>query len=140
MGRSARSVETESRRPKGTAVSLIQAYGQQRRSRIRQSVNDIKMMPAAFRSPRARPGLGQESSLPKKSRPFLGADPHMGLHAWTKREKGRALIGNFRWIETQVGVHCGERDWLEIRKRRDRHDPLSGVDNETFPQPIRALK
>ena len=37
---------------------LTQANGQQRRSRIRQSVDDVKVMLAAFRRPRARPGFG----------------------------------------------------------------------------------
>ena len=32
--------------------------------------------------------------------------------------------GNFRRIEAQVGVHGGERDRLQIGKRRYRHDPL----------------
>jgi hypothetical protein len=60
---------------------LTQTNGQQRRIRIGQSVNDVKVMLAAFRRPRARPGFGQKSSLPKKSRPFLCADPDVGLNA-----------------------------------------------------------
>jgi hypothetical protein len=37
--------------------NLAHADGQQLRVRIRQAVNDVKMMPAAFRRPRARPGF-----------------------------------------------------------------------------------
>ena len=102
----------------------VQTNGQQRRSRIRQSVNDVKVMPAAFRRPRARPSFGQESSLPKKSRSFLRANPDVGLNCGTQGESGGALACDFRRIEAQVGVHRRERDRLQIGKRRDRHDPL----------------
>ena len=67
----------------------VQTNGQQRRSRIRQSVDDVKVMPAAFRRPRARPGFGQELSLPEKCRSFLGANPDMGLNFRTQGELGQ---------------------------------------------------
>jgi hypothetical protein len=44
-------------RPALAQPALAQADGQQLRVRIRQAVNDVKMMPAAFRRPRARPGF-----------------------------------------------------------------------------------
>jgi hypothetical protein len=37
--------------------SSTQTNGQERRSRIRQPLNDVEAMLAAFRRPRARPGL-----------------------------------------------------------------------------------
>jgi hypothetical protein len=37
--------------------SSTQTNGQERRSRIRQPLNDVEVMLAAFRRPRARPGL-----------------------------------------------------------------------------------
>ena len=128
------------RQAPGDSRISIQAGGHKRGVWIRQAVNDIEVMSAAFRRPWARPRFRQEPGLPEKGRSFSSAPTQTWASTSERKLRPTGLSaatssGSSRKLSFIAVSEMGSRSESgEIGTTR-----LTAAESATLAHPIRAL-